>query len=280
MKLKSCVGSLFVLSALLKLLDSSAYIIAKTYPFSHEDDLMALRQVVEDIKYLPGRKKICRPVNFGTEYGGHKLCPLFPYEHFPCHFLSFGLEKDYSFDEVLYNRCNCSGEAYDPTVTLPEQLFPKVRFIKAGANSPVRTTNESYVSVPKIRRAYSHPIFALKMDCEGCEYALAPDILADDPDFFLSVLQFNFEVHLPLSFAGRDEDVYNLGRLFRLIYLSGMRLVHVDEGKCGPADQAQGCLPLLATAGVPCVPGCRSYLFAHNYANVNVWHELYRSVNP
>jgi hypothetical protein len=252
-----------------------AYIIAKSSPFSHTDDLEALKQVMKDVKYLKAVKKVCRPVDYGSVYGAHKLCTLFPEERFPCHFLSFGIEKDYSFDETLYKRHNCSGVAYDPTVSLPEQLFPGVRFVRAGANSPVQRQHEKYLSVPKIRKGCGHPIFALKMDCEGCEYSLAPDILADDPNFFLSVLQFNFEVHLPRSFAHRDEDIYNLGRLFRLIYLSGMRLVHVDDGRCGPKDQELGCHDLLGSIGFPCVPGCRSYLFAHNYPNAKVWREGY-----
>lgn len=256
------------------------YIISKSYSFSHEDDLEALRKVVHDTKYLPLVRKICRPVDYGSVYGAHKLCNLFPTEQFHCHFLSFGIERDYTFDEALHKKMNCSGVAYDPTVSLPEQLLPGVKFIRAGANSPNRRPDETYFSVSRIRKEYGHPVFALKMDCEGCEYSLAPDILADDPNFFLSVLQFNFEVHLPRSFASRDEDIYNLGRLFRLIYLSGMRLVHVDGGQCGPADQAQGCHELLNQVGFSCTPGCRSYLFAHNYPNVKVWREVYDSVNP
>lgn len=274
-RLASCLTVFFVL-----LLDR-ARANKKEYSFSHEDDLLALKQVVDDLKKLPVSKKVCYPVDFGTNYGAHKLCPLYPYnEHFPCHFLSFGIQNDYSFDEALQKRYNCSGIAFDPTVTLPEQLLPGVRFVKAGANSPVLPTEGTYLSVPKIRKEYGHPIYALKMDCEGCEYSLAPDILADDPNFFLSVLQFNFEVHLPLSFAKTDNDVYNLGRLFRLMYNAGMHLVDVDGGNCGPPDQRLGCHPLLATAGFPCAPGCRSYLFAHKYPTLKAWREEYDSANP
>lgn len=275
------------LAVIVVLLLDRARVIARSSSSSrkndelHKDDMLALRQVVEDIKYLPVSKKVCIPEAFGTSYGTHKLCPLFPHtEHFQCHFLSFGISTDYTFDEMLQKRYNCSGLAFDPTVDFPEQLLPGVRFVKAGANSPNPPSKGTFMSVPKIRKQYGHPIYALKMDCEGCEYSLASDILADDPNFFQGILQFNFEIHLPRSFARTDKDVYNLGRLFRLIYDSGMRLVDVDDGACGPQDQKLGCHPLLASVNFPCEPGCRSYLFAHKHPDLKAWREAYEKAYP
>lgn len=169
--------------------------------------------------------------------------------------------------------------ALDPTVNYPENLLPGVKFLKKGANLPHPRIEGPFLSIPKLRKEMGHPIFALKMDCEGCEYSLAVDIQKDDPDFFLSVLQFNFEVHLPKAFASTDTDVYNLGRLFRLMYLSDMKLVHVDDGRCGPPEQQEGCHPLLNSTGFPCEPGCRSYLFAHTYGSLREWKQVYTAAN-
>lgn len=261
------------------IIQTQAYLNAKTYKFAVQDDLLAITQLMDDMKYLTMRKKPCKPTDFGELYGAHKLCPLFVHENFHCHFLSFGIEKDYSFDIALQKQLNCSGVAFDPTVDLPENLAPGIRFLKQGANSPHTTVNGTFISIPKYRQEYGHPLYALKMDCEGCEYSLAEDILRDDPNFFLAVLQLNIEIHLPRTFASTDQDVYNMGRLLRLIYLSGMKLIHVDSGQCGPKDQALGCHDLLQRVNFPCDPGCRSFLFTHNYLNLHTWKEVYHRMN-
>jgi hypothetical protein len=66
----------------------------------------------------------------------------------------------------------------------------------------------------------------------------------------------------------------------RMLYLSGMELVHVDDGRCGPPEQRHGCHLLLNSIGFPCEPGCRSYLFAHSFASLHEWREVYASANP
>jgi hypothetical protein len=252
---------------------------AQTYPFSNNDDLLALKEVLRDVRNLPYKRSICSYRDFGEIYGTHKLCPYFERDHFPCYFISVGIEQDYTFDAQLAKQYHCTGLAMDPTVNHTENLLPGVKFMQVGANSPHPSIPGPFVSIPKLRKELSHPIFALKMDCEGCEYSLAVDIQKDDPDFFLSVLQFNFEVHLPKAFASADTDVYNLGRLFRLLYISGMQLVHVDDGRCGPNEQKEGCHALLTSVGFPCEPGCRSYLFAHTFGSVHEWKAVYASVN-
>ena len=251
---------------------------SKLYAFSKEDDLDAITQLNKDVKALElnSRNKICTPINFGKMYGAHKLCNHFSNEHFECYFLSFGIEREYSFDKALSHKRNCKGIGLDPTVDYPNGLAPGVSFIKAGANSPIRTNNWTYVSVPMFRKLhFNHPLFALKMDCEGCEYSLANDILEDDPNFFQYVLQFNIEIHLPLSFATKSADIYGFGRLIRLIYLANMSLVHVDNARCGPKDRDLGCHVLLDKIKYPCDPGCSSLLFSHNYSYLNQWKMNY-----
>ncbi len=246
--------------------------------FSVADDLQALVTLSEDIVKLnqtanntfnPFPQKVCNPISFGTKYGSHMLCPHFQADHFPCHFLSFGIQRDYSFDKALYEYKQCTGIGLDPTVDHPMKLTPGVIFMKAGANSPSVDKSWTTWSVAELRKWYGHPLFALKMDCEGCEYSLAHDILRDDPFFFHNVLQFNIEIHIPILFASNSQLVYDLGRLFRLIYLSGMSLVHVDGGHCSPDVEKEGCDKALNNIKFPCIPGCQSYLFSHN---ATTWH--------
>ena len=154
--------------------------------------------------------------------------------------------------------------------------------MKVGANSPRnwRYPEWEYWSVPTLRiKKFDNPLFALKMDCEGCEYSLAHDIIQENPNFFATVLQFNFEVHLPRAFAPHAQNIYDLGRLFRLIYLSGMELVHYDNGLCGPKQIQTGCHKLLHDIHFPCDPSCRSYLFSHTFKSYAEWKRLMDAVN-
>jgi hypothetical protein len=263
-------------------LTNAAFVPAYSYEFSHVDDMMALTQLRDDIHALNKHPKVCQPVEFGKGYGSHKLCNHFPGSSMECYFLSFGIERDFSFDKMLHEKRNCTGLGLDPTTDYPSELTPGVAFLKAGANSPRnwRYPEWDYWGVPTLRiKKFDHPLFALKMDCEGCEYSLAHDIIRDNPNFFATVLQFNFEVHLPRAFAPTDQNIYDLGRLFRLIYLSGMKLVHYDNGLCGPKQIATGCHQLLHGINFPCNPSCRSYLFSHDFKSYEEWKTLMDSVN-
>ncbi len=260
------------------------------YNFSVADDLQALIQLSKDIIRLnqtanntfnPLPQKVCTPRSFGTTlYGSHMLCPHFEDEHFPCHFLSFGIENDFSFDTVLHDYKQCNGIGLDPTVDHPMKLTPGEIFMKAGANSHSVHKGWTTWSVPELSKWYGHPLFALKMDCEGCEYSLAQDILRDEPYFFDNVLQLNIEIHTPVMFATSSQHVYDLGRLFRLIYLSGMSLIHVDGGTCHPNDEAKGCDKAMKDIHFPCLPGCQSYLFSHNVTTWHAWRLAAGSKRP
>ena len=171
----------------------------------------------------------CNLTLFGLGFGEHYLCGnLFPRAG-RCRFISVGISNDWSFDTAL-SSLSCSGLALDPTVNLPTILVPGVLFLKLGAYSHNHSGNIRFdtISMPRLRKWYGHPLSILKMDCEGCEYALAETIERDDPNFFRHVSQFSVELHLPSYFMRSDDDVYRLGRLLRLIRQSGLRFVHHD----------------------------------------------------
>lgn len=275
---------MLLVSLLLVQACSATWIPAYNYTFSNEDDMKALMRLTHDIHHLDKNKKlVCDPVTVGVGYGSHKLCNHFPDKILDnCHFLSIGIEGDYSFDKMLHELRNCTGLGLDPTVDHPSTLTPGVSFLKIGANSPRnwRYPEWEYWTVPTLRiKKFDHPLFALKMDCEGCEYSLAHDIIQENPNFFATVLQFNLEVHTPRAFSPTAQNIYDLGRLFRLLYLAGMELVDIDKGTCGPKQMATGCHQLLQDIKFPCVPGCRSYLFSHRFKSYAKWQRLMDSVN-
>lgn len=180
-----------------------------------------------------------------------------------CHFMSFGISTDYSFDAQLGKPpYSCKGYAFDPTSDHPTNLTDNVIFLKTGAHSPIMEKSWHTVSVPDFRKFLDRDLFALKMDCEGCEYSLAYDVIQHDRHFLQHITQLNIELHLPLVFMGTENDVYSLGRLYRMLKLSHFSLVHADKGRCHPNDEKSGCHPLLVKTGFDCLPGCQSFLFA------------------
>ena len=93
------------------------------------------------------------------------------------------------------------------------------------------------------------------MDCEGCEYALAQDILLEDPDFLRTVDQLAIEIHVSRKWLKTEAHAHHLGMLYALAKDSGLRLVETVFGGCHPDDEAPGCHPVLQAAGFPCQSG-------------------------
>lgn len=108
------------------LVDSSVSNLNQRHSSTEEDnlDLGALKQLYSDVVSLNTTTKVCEPLKVGQNDGFHMLCHHFPMESFPCHFISFGIEFDYTFDKSLHELKNCSGIALDPTVSHPIKMTP------------------------------------------------------------------------------------------------------------------------------------------------------------
>jgi len=206
----------------------------------------------------------CPFKEYGVGWGAHSLCELKPSSN--CKFVSFGIANDYSFDTDLATNAMCKGLALDPTVNHPAKLHSNVWFLAVGATS-LKAPPESWIvtSVPSLLKWVKWDyIDVLKMDCEGCEYALARDILAEDPKFFERVGQFAIELHVSRVWINSLEPILNLGKLYLLMEESGMRLVSADIHDCHPDDEAPGCHEKLVELNYPCGPRkmCQNVLFA------------------
>ena len=211
--------------------------------------------------------KRCKIVGMGVAYGEHSLCAeLKP--RGPCTFYSYGIQQDYTFDTAMADDWGCKGVALDPSVTHPSKLHRKVTFHNIAARTMDATEDAQWdlvTTVPGLKKFLRHDrIDVLKMDCEGCEYALAQDILLEDPDFLRTVDQLAIEIHVSRKWLKTEAHAHHLGMLYALAKDSGLRLVETVFGGCHPDDEAPGCHPVLQAAGFPCQSGmmCNNLLFA------------------
>lgn len=218
----------------------------------------------------------CSIRDFGSGWGGKRLCDFDSVgEGKPnCVFVSFGISSDYSFDTDLSTQKNCRGFAADPTIVHPSQLSTSlVTFHNIGANllqmNSEQMSAESEwwsTSIPALKKFLKlDKINVLKMDCEGCEYALARDILQEEPNFFDHVDQFSFEVHLTKVWMENTETLYYFALLLKLLHDAGLKLQHAVRGSCHPKHERAGCIEELKAINYPCCPkSCQDYLFARD----------------
>ena len=108
----------------------------------------------------------------------------------------------------------------------------------------------------------------MKMDCEGCEYALPRDVLLEDPLFFHKVDQLSVEIHLTKSkmFMKDDEAFYYFGLLMQMLMDAGMEVQTIDVTSCHNRDEKLGCNERLKQIGYPCGKknSCQNILFARD----------------
>mmetsp|Transcript_8360 Transcript_8360/g.12128 ORF Transcript_8360/g.12128 Transcript_8360/m.12128 type:complete len:339 (-) Transcript_8360:1615-2631(-) len=252
--------------------------LAEVMPYL--ENFVAVLNKTEQDQWVSQNK--CQIELFGSEWGAHQLCHL---ETPPvnCTFLSFGISKDYSFDTQLADQWHCRGFAADPTVVHKSQLHDLVTFHNIAAktltlNKEARDSKRPWwvASVPSVKRFLDvKHITVLKMDCEGCEFSIARDIVNEDPNFFQHVDQFTFEAHLNKNWLDSKEALYYFALLFKLLHEAGLEIMGTNIGGCGSLDD-KGYIRELIEIGYPNHWGrrpvgrrsCHEYLFARNPSKV------------
>lgn len=206
-----------------------------------------------------------------TLYGEHRLCEFAVTPARPCIFHSYGVGDDWTMDDILAAK-GCEGTLFDPTVELP--LHPggndQLTLFRLGA--PMMPGAEGHTegevptaSVVGMAHALGHPhLDILKMDCEGCEFAIAKDIFERDPFFLERVDQFALEIHfcrtiMPTENGHYDEARHNLNALFVMLERAGHVLRDTLRVECG--DTAPKIMPPLGSPLWKQDKGC-----CHNYA--------------
>jgi hypothetical protein len=205
--------------------------------------------------------QFCEVQMFGSGWGKHALCKN-KLKKGNCNFYSFGISNDYTFDTDLAQTYSCNGFAADPTITHPSKLHDKVTFHNVGATLLSESKFPIVTSLPSLKSWLRHDfIDVLKMDCEGCEYALARDILLENPKFFDQVGQFSVEIHFSKLWLGSQLAEISLAALLQLLQESGFSLAHADITRCASHDEQTGLLPeMLSFVGTG--GHCHNYLFS------------------
>jgi len=191
-----------------------------------------------------------KPMLLGSG-GEHMVCGPKPEASSDCKFFSFGIRDDPSWDIHMGETWNCRGFAGDPSITHPSKLHPAVTFHNIGLKM-LRTNEEQrrepadewiLTSLPKLREFLDWDyVDVVKIDCEGCEVALARDILADDPSFLDKIGQISVETHATKSWVNTDEELYYYALQFPLLEDAGFKLIWSDVFGCGKFEH-DGCRP-------------------------------------
>ena len=189
-----------------------------------------------------------KPILFGKG-GEHMVCGPKPTEG--CRFFSFGIRDDPSFDIQLGESWNCRGFAGDPSITHPSKLSPAVTFHNVGLKM-LRSNWESkkdpkdewiLASLPQLRQFLGWDyVDIVKIDCEGCEVAMARDILAEDPDFLQKIGQISIETHATRTWVNTTEELYYYALMFPLLEDAGFKLIWSSVFGCGKFEH-DGCRP-------------------------------------
>jgi hypothetical protein len=214
-----------------------------------------------------GVKSSRNPIQFGKGYGMHALIDTGK-PNSTCVFYSYGIARDYSFDTHLARAWECKGFLFDPSVVHPALLPASLHFFHLAApllSDAPDLAEWIAVSPPQVMSFFKHRhLHVLKMDCEGCEYALARDIAAFDPAFFTKVDQFALEVHASRFWAKSELHEHYLGLLYHMLFAAGFALEDGHVGGCGPATEVLGCPATMQKVGYPCGinKSCHNYLFA------------------
>eukprot|EP00930_Biecheleria_cincta_P099131 TRINITY_DN90778_c0_g1_i1.p1 TRINITY_DN90778_c0_g1~~TRINITY_DN90778_c0_g1_i1.p1 ORF type:complete len:351 (+),score=62.99 TRINITY_DN90778_c0_g1_i1:67-1053(+) len=221
-----------------------------------DDALRALKVMGDAIRNLRD-KATCKFETFGSGWGEHTLCAR-NYTS-PCTALSYGISTDYSFDLDVQKRMGCRVFSLDPTINHRAELAPNVYFMKWGApmlpdtEASVSNSTDNWTSISPARLASmmapGESIPILKMDCEGCEYALYQGVMASDPDFFKRVDQFAVEVHLSKFFMKGRREMIEYGRLLSLLFATGFELQDQSLMHCAEEKEATGLLPEFHESG-------------------------------
>ena len=209
----------------------------------------------------------CELLDTGSGWGKHALCNKEMDRSDRCIWISFGIADDYSFDEDLEARYpNCYGYLLDPTVTLSSSLSERMLFFKVGATALNEADNEwTVASLPTVHYFVGGGhIEVLKMDCEGCEYAIARDVAMENPRLLREVTQFALEIHISKFWITSQEEVFHLGMLYEMLDREGFHLQHSSIHRCAKIHESYGCSDELVALGYPCGihQMCHNYLFS------------------
>ena len=107
----------------------------------------------------------------------------------------------------------------------------------------------------------------LNLNCDGCEYAIARDVVQEAPHFFDSVDQVSVVFHLSQKkgWLDSDESAYYFGLMLEMLDKSHLEIQKIEVMPCEEDDGETGlCHDKLKYLGYPCgnKNSCHRYLFS------------------
>ncbi|DBB13150.1 TPA: hypothetical protein ACH3X3_004900 [Trebouxia sp. C0006] len=210
----------------------------KNRDVSRQQALAALQKVGQQVSKITQQSVSCKVVAVGDGWGQHHLCDFNITA--PCMFWSFGISTDYSFDTQLVAH-GCNGHAFDPSISMNPQLSDGLKFFQLAADMLTpeeKVPHFDYASLPLLMKTlHIDELTVLKIDCEGCEYALARDILRSHRQFFEHIDQLAVELHLSDKFLRSEQHVLSLGTLFYLLQQADLKLADAKFSGLDPLDE-------------------------------------------
>ncbi|XP_068207676.1 probable methyltransferase-like protein 24 [Palaemon carinicauda] len=142
---------------------------------------------------------------FGIGDGGKGVCldSVFNLNKDDCHVLSFGISKDWTFDEA-FGKFGCKVVSFDPTIKKEDhQHSENVRFLNLGISNKNESRNsegwtinlDTYENILKRIGLLDSVIDYLKIDVERAELKFFEDVFANTPHLLKNVKQIGMETH-------------------------------------------------------------------------------------
>ncbi|XP_046331569.1 probable methyltransferase-like protein 24 isoform X1 [Haliotis rufescens] len=183
--------------------------------------------------YTTNIQTLCRRIERlgNVEDGGWDVCIDSRFRpRKPCIVFSVGINNDFTFDDAVNAKYTCEVHSYDPSMGLKDHLHkPDMHFHATGLASyngktasgwRMRTLgflrNESDSGLKR------RPIDILKMDIEGMEWGVIPEMIRSRSHIGIKQLYIEFHTHL----FKNGKYIYETTRDQYLTYLKILRQLH------------------------------------------------------
>ncbi|XP_064082006.1 probable methyltransferase-like protein 24 [Macrobrachium nipponense] len=144
-------------------------------------------------------------IYFGLGDGSKGVCldPVFGLDDKNCNVLSFGISKDWTFDDY-FGIFGCKVYSFDPTIGQEDhQHAPNIRFLNVGISNQTETVTvggtscqlDTYENILKRLGLLDTVIDYLKMDVETAEMKFFEDVFTNTPHLLANIRQIGMETH-------------------------------------------------------------------------------------
>ncbi|KAJ3225867.1 ribosomal RNA processing protein [Clydaea vesicula] len=197
-----------------------------------------------------------------------------------CVFYSFNKNSnDLEIENFLLSKWKCKGFLIDSVSNKKSELKENLKFFKLHVNllyNEIKFENNNRnhfdnlfkTSIPALKRFLNHSRLSfLKIDCDGCEFALARDIAVEDPHFLKNLDQILIKFHVSKNWMKNEFYLHNMGLIFYLLEKFELKLVKFEIKLCETKKviDFKGCPKFLSGIGFPCgTEGntCQEFLFS------------------